>query len=132
MDSARPKVSIGLKKSEKLTELKSLVAPGDVEVFDRDLSWLRFNRRVLLEAMDESIPIYERIKFMAIYSSNMDEFFRVRFANIRRIARLSRAGKKKLGMLAGFQDPDELIKVILEVTQEQQEAYGKTYRESII
>jgi polyphosphate kinase len=121
-----------LKKAEILTELRSFMDHGDVEMFDRDISWLRFNRRVLVEAMDESIPLYERIKFMAIYSSNMDEFFRVRFANIRRIARLARAGKKKIGKLAGFPDPDALIKEILEITQTQQELYGQCYKESII
>lgn len=46
--------------------------------FDRDLSWLLFNYRVLQEAQAESVPIYERIKFLSIYSSNLDEFFRVR------------------------------------------------------
>ena len=122
----------GLSEEEVLPELKSLVKPGKVPLFDRDLSWLKFNQRVLMEAQDESIPLYERIKFMAIYSSNMDEFFRVRFANMRRIARLARKGKKKIKKLTGFFHPDELIKEVLQITQEQQEAYGKTYRESII
>ena len=43
--------------------------------FDRDLSWLSFNDRVLQEAGDSSVPLYERIKFLAIYASNLDEFF---------------------------------------------------------
>jgi len=121
-----------LKKEDILTELRSLMDYGDVEMFDRDVSWLRFNRRVLIEAMDEGLPLYERIKFMAIYSSNMDEFFRVRFANIRRIARLARLGKKKIGRLAGFNNPDALIYELLEITHIQQELYGKCYKDSII
>ena len=54
----------------------------------RDLSWLSFNYRVLQEAKDPSVPLMERIKFMAIYSSNLDEFFRVRVANIRNLVRV--------------------------------------------
>ncbi|MDX1798757.1 MAG: hypothetical protein R3255_08915, partial [Candidatus Lokiarchaeia archaeon] len=53
------------------------------EFYDRELSWLSFNYRVLQEAKDKSIPLYERIKFLAIYSSNLDEFFRVRVASLR-------------------------------------------------
>ncbi len=128
-DHSEPTKEIG---KEALTELKSLTKPGKVDLFDRDLSWLRFNKRVLMEAEDESVPLYERIKFMAIYSSNMDEFFRVRFSNMRRVARLSKLGKKKIKKLTGFHEPEALIKEVLRVTHDQQELYGKVYRESII
>ena len=46
------------------------------QYFKRDLSWLSFNYRVLLEAEDDTLPIYERIKFLSIYSSNLEEFMR--------------------------------------------------------
>lgn len=52
--------------------------------FDKELSWLSFNERVLQEAADSSVPLIERIRFLGIYSSNLDEFFRVRVAKIRR------------------------------------------------
>ena len=56
------------------------------QYYKRDISWLSFNYRVLLEAEDESLPLYERIKFIAIYSSNLEEFYRVRVADHRAAA----------------------------------------------
>ena len=52
---------------------------------NRDLSWLSFNHRVLLEAGDESVPLYSRIQFLSIFSSNLDEFFRVRMPSTREL-----------------------------------------------
>ena len=49
--------------------------------FKRDISWLSFNYRVLLEATDEHLPLYERINFISIYSSNLEEFYKIRVAD---------------------------------------------------
>ncbi len=54
--------------------------------FKRDISWLSFNYRVLLEAEDENLPLYERINFIAIYSSNLEEFYKIRVADHKAIA----------------------------------------------
>ena len=56
----------------------------NLPTFDKELSWLSFNHRVLQEAMDKSNPIIERARFISFYSSNRDEFYRVRVFDIRR------------------------------------------------
>lgn len=61
---------------------------------DRDISWMYFNQRILLEAKRHDIPVLERLSFLGIYSNNLDEFFRVRMATISRIAMLSDKGTR--------------------------------------
>ncbi|PLX31536.1 MAG: polyphosphate kinase 1 [Ignavibacteria bacterium] len=92
--------------------------------FDRELSWVAFNGRVLQEAAAPSVPLYERLKFLAIYSSNLDEFFRVRVAGIRSLMSLKKSKREKLAL-----DPAELLQRIYQAVDRQQEEFGRIFRE---
>lgn len=83
---------------------------------NREISWLQFNARVLQEAADETVPLIERLRFLGIFSNNLDEFFRVRYATIRRIAQAGKGGKKVLG---GFK-ASSLLKEITQIVIDQQ------------
>lgn len=93
---------------------------------NRDLSWLAFNHRVLQEAADASVPLYERIKFLAIWSANLDEFFRVRVASLRALARLKKKTQKQLDVA-----PDKLLKRLLKAVWLQQEEFGDIFRNRV-
>ena len=68
--------------------------------FNRELSWLEFNQRVLDEATDSSVPLLERLRFLAITASNLDEFFMVRVGSLRRAIRRDDSGVDPSGMTA--------------------------------
>ncbi|MDN3493902.1 polyphosphate kinase 1 [Winogradskyella bathintestinalis] len=95
--------------------------------FHRDLSWLRFNHRVLQEVSDKRNPLYERIKFLAIFSSNLDEFFRVRVSDIRQIKSLEKPLRKKL-----ITKPNKVLKEIKAQVHLQQEEFGRIFQNEII
>ena len=95
--------------------------------YHRDLSWLRFNHRVLQEAADQRNPLYERIKFLSIFSSNLDEFFRVRVSDIRQIKQLDKPLRKKL-----ITKPNKVLREIKKQVDTQQEEFGKIFNKKII
>ncbi len=94
-----------------------------MEIINRELSWLSFNDRVLQEALDDQVPVVERMRFLGIYSNNMDEFYRVRVANIRRMIALR---KHKFDGFHG--SPVELYQEIREVVIEQQQKFELAYK----
>lgn len=90
--------------------------------YDRELSWLSFNERVLQEAQNRAVPLIERLKFLAIYSSNLNEFFRVRIAMQRKLMRQD--GHKK--------QVKELLNKIYEIVNKQQQSFRKVFEEEIL
>ena len=99
----------------------------NTEYYHRDLSWLRFNHRVLQEAKDKRNPLYERIKFLAIFSSNLDEFFKVRVSDIRQIKDIDKPLRKKL-----ITKPNKVLKEIKKQVEIQQQEFGQIWNEEII
>ncbi len=67
------------------------------QYINREISWLSFNERVLQESADKNVPLIERLRFLGIFSNNLDEFFKVRYATIKRIVEAGKKGKSALG-----------------------------------
>ena len=99
---------------------------------NRELSWLSFNERVLQEAAASDVPIIERMKFLGIFSNNLDEFFRVRVATIRRLTMLEKSNKKLIAQHHEFKTatPNQaILKAIQQKVIELQKVFDKTYRQ---
>lgn len=93
----------------------------------RDLNWLSFNARVLQEAEDKINPLYERIRFLAIFSSNLDEYFRVRVSQLRQMKRVKKSIRKKLAL-----KPSKTTKEIIKKVKLQQDKFGEIYEKQIL
>ena len=94
--------------------------------FNRELSWLQFNARVLQEADDKKIPLLERLRFIGIFSNNLDEFFMIRYATIKRIQESGRSGKSVLGGITAKDLMERITKIVIE-----QQAYSLKILEDI-
>ncbi len=95
---------------------------------NRDISWLAFNGRVLQEAADEENHIYDRLRFLGIFSNNLDEFFRVRVATLNRMTRTA-GNKLKMHM---EENPEKILASIMSIVLTQQQQFEKIYRDLVI
>lgn len=94
------------------------------EIIPRDISWLSFNARVLQEAADDTVPLRERIRFLGIFSNNLDEFFRVRVAALQRMVSLGRKANMHLEV-----SPLQILEKIQDITIEQQKEFERIWNE---
>jgi len=92
------------------------------KLIPRDLSWLAFNARVLQEAADLSVPLRQRIRFLGIFSNNLDEFFRVRVATLKRMVQVGNKGKMDLEI-----NPEQILQSIQITVLNQQSEFNRIW-----
>lgn len=96
-------------------------------LINREISWLYFNDRVLQEAADPTVPLIDRVRFLAIFSSNLDEFYRVRVATLSRLANLNEKAKEVLGY-----NPKKLLTQIKSLVVKQEQKFNNLYENIIV
>lgn len=95
-----------------------------ISIIPRDISWLSFNARVLQEAADQSVPLIERIKFLGIFSNNLDEFFRVRVAALKRMLKVEAANRMHVE-----DSPQQILDNIQLIVLQQQSEFNRIWQQ---
>lgn len=95
---------------------------------NRELSWLQFNARVLQEAEDENVPLIERLRFLGIFSNNLDEFFKVRYATVKRIDDAGKTGRSELGGYAASELLEIITQIVIKHQSESLEILSKIHK----
>ena len=103
------------------------MAKNKFPFLNREISWLYFNERVLQEAADETVPLIERIKFLSIFSSNLEEFYRVRVATISRLANLNDKAKELLGF-----NPKKVLNEIKNIVVKHERKFENLFQDILI
>ena len=96
---------------------------------NREISWLSFNARVLQEAEDPSVPLFERVRFLGIFSNNLDEFFRVRVAAVHRMLEYGKDDEALLGDFTPSELYDKIQETVIQHQQKAQEIYRNIWQE---
>ena len=97
---------------------------------NRELSWLKFNHRVLEEAQDESVPLLERMKFVAIFTSNLDEFFMIRVGSLYDMVHSRCQGKRQpVRHDSAGADPDAILTEVAPLYKERDKTYAEIKKE---
>lgn len=93
---------------------KTTIAKARKQYINREISWLLFNDRVLQESADLDVPLIERLRFLGIFSNNLDEFFKVRYATVKRIVLAGKKGKSALGGEKAKDLLAQITKIVIE------------------